>query len=658
MNKRRLAFLCFLLSVAILQLMAQKPIQPNLKFGSPIKEEMELMSCPFDSAAKAMVLCSTTDVAYSVGVNSFKIDYTVKKRIKVLSQEGTDAANVSIEYYQAASGGSTGERLYGIKATAYNMVNGKIVKTKMGSDLIFEERLDKNHMRTKFTVPQVKVGTVIEYQYVKSSDFFYQIDDWYAQEDIPVLYTALDITIPSVFLFNIEQGGANYLQSAQEPSTQRFGAEGDPTLANRYTFSGRNLPALKADKFVWCPTMYASKISFELRNISIPGSYYKNFSTTWQDIDDILMKDDDFGGRIKRSNPLKDEMAAARIDTITDFKSKLEAVYQLLHKKVRWNGSYALLGNGSRNVLKEGKASNADINFLLMNMLKTLKVKTVPLVLRSRNFGILPITHPSLESINTFVVGIYENDSTMHVMDGSAEKGYIDVLPLPLLTTAHEVNGGQINLMDKAQAKTSTFVKAQVKADGNIVGSMQTRYYDIASMMKKKSIADTKDSTEYVKKQAQNFGFTIKRFGLKKVKKYGNLVEQRLEFEKEGEPADIIYLNPIFDLPFDEIPFTSAERTLPVEFDSPMTESYVARIKFPAGYTLEELPIPVYYKNADNTAIFKMNAQMDGDVLLVNYTFSLRKALFLQNEYDGLKSFMESVHNKVKSVVVIKKTAQ
>lgn len=658
MNKRRLAFLCFLLSAAILQVMAQKTIQPNLKFGSPTKEEMELTSCPYDSAAKAMVLCSTTDVIYSMNTNSFKVEYTIKKRIKVLSQEGTDEANVSIPYYQASTGGSTGERLYGIKATAYNMVNGKVVKTKMGSDLIFEERLDKNHMRTKFTVPQVKAGTVIEYQYVKSSDFFYQIDDWYAQEEIPVLYASLDITIPSIFLFNIEQGGANYLQSAQESSTQRFGAEGDPTLANRYTFSGQNLPALKSDKFVWCPTMYASKISFELRNISIPGSYYKNFSTTWQDIDDILMKDDDFGDKIKRSNPLKDEMAAARIDTISSFKGKLEAVYKLLHKKVKWDGSYALLGNGSRNVLKEGKASNADINFLLMNMLKTLKIKTVPLVLRTRDLGILPITHPSLESINTFVVGIYENDSTMHVMDGSAERGYIDVLPLPLLTTAHEVNGGQVNLMGKAQAKASTFVKAQMKADGHIVGSMQTRYYDIASMMKKKSMAAAKDSAEYVKEQAQNYGFAITRFTTKNAKKYGNQMEQRLEFEKEGEPADVIYLNPIFVPPFDEVPFTAAERTMPVEFDAPMSETYVARIKFPAGYALEELPTPVYYKNADNTAIFKMNAQMEGDVLLVNYSFSLRKALFLQNEYDGLKSFMESVHNKLKSVVVIKKAAQ
>ena len=35
----------------------------------------------------------------------------------------------------------------------------------MDDKLVFRERLDKEDMLIKFTVPQVKVGTVIEYQY-------------------------------------------------------------------------------------------------------------------------------------------------------------------------------------------------------------------------------------------------------------------------------------------------------------------------------------------------------------------------------------------------------------------------------------------------------------------------------------------------------------
>lgn len=657
-TKQRMILMSFLLCVAFFHAFAQKALQPNLKFGAPTNEEMTLAACPYDSSAKAMVLCSITDVSYEYVANSFKIEYTIKKRIKVLSQEGTDVANVSIPYYSVENSGGAREILRSIKATAYNLENGKVVKTKMGNDLVFEERIDKKHMRTKFTVPQVKAGTVIEYQYVKSSDFFYQIDDWYAQEKIPVLYTSYEIVIPSVLIFNFDQTGANYLQNTSEPTSKKFDVEGEPQLANRYVFKGTNLPALKEEKFVWCPEMYASKISFELRNIAIPGSYYKNFTTTWKDIDEMLMDEDDFGDRIKRSNPLKDEMAAARLDTITDFEKKLAATYLLLKKRVKWNGTYALLGSSSRNVLKEGKATNADINFILMNMLKSLNIKTVPLLLRLRSEGLLPISHPSVEALNTFVVGIYENDSTLHVMDGSSERGYVDVLPPVLLTTAHVMNGGQINLRDKASAKQNVFVKAELKPDGKLVGSMQIRYFNLASLMKKKSIGNAKDSAEYVKKIADGMEVSIQQYKTKGFKKYSPQMEQYLEFEKNGEMGDITYLNPILDMPFSEVPFTAAERVMPVEFDAPIIHTYMARIKLPANYTLEEVPQPVFLRNADHTMSFKMQTTLENDILMVNYSFGIRKSLFFQNEYQGLKSFMEDAYNKLKSVVVLKKKVQ
>lgn len=657
MNKRvRMILISLLACFAWTEIMAQQNVQPNLKFGNPSKEELSITSCPFDSTAKAMVLCSITDVNYVFSANNFKVEYTVKRRIKILSQEGVEEANISIPTYNPDQSGGVGrEQLYGIKATAYNMVNGKLVKTKMGNNLIFEERLDKKHLLTKFTVPQVKAGTVIEYQYVKSSDFYYQIDDWYAQESIPVLYTQYDIEVPSFFVFNLDQTGANSLQYAQTNGNKGYFSPDNPEQTTIYSFKGHDLPALKNDKYLWCPEMYANKVGFELRSINIPGAYYKDFTATWKDIDDQLMKDDDFGARIKRSNPLKNEMKAARLDTISDFTKKLAATIMLLKKQVKWDGTYALFGNSSRNVLKEGKASNADINFLLMNMLNAMNIKTVPLVMRIRDEGILPVSHPSLEALNTFVVGVFENDSTMHFVDGSAERGYVDILPPTLLTKAHAVNGGVVDLMSKAFSKVTCMITAEMKDDGSMKGKIHTRYQGLSSLMKKRDFLEAKDSADYVKDVAKQFGVNANQYKLQYVHKYSPVTEQWIGFEKDGEAGNLIYLNPVLDLPFGEIPFTAPERKLPVEFDSPFSESYVARIKLPANYVLEELPKPVYLRSPDSKLSFVMQSKMEGDVLLVNYNFAVRKPFFLPTEYAGLKSFFEDVYNKVKSVVVLKK---
>ena len=52
-----------------------------------------------------------------------------------------------------------------VKAVAFNMTDGKIVKSKMDDKLVFRERLDKGrHADKVYCSPKLKVGTVIEYQ--------------------------------------------------------------------------------------------------------------------------------------------------------------------------------------------------------------------------------------------------------------------------------------------------------------------------------------------------------------------------------------------------------------------------------------------------------------------------------------------------------------
>ncbi len=100
------------------------------------------------------------------------------------------------------------ENIIGLDASAYNMENGKMVRTKMKKDMVFKERLNENQMALKFSIPQVKAGTLIEYEYRLESDFFFTIDSWKAQSDIPTLYAEYDIIIPEYFKFNTDMRGA------------------------------------------------------------------------------------------------------------------------------------------------------------------------------------------------------------------------------------------------------------------------------------------------------------------------------------------------------------------------------------------------------------------------------------------------------------------
>ena len=43
------------------------------------------------------------------------------------------------------------------------------------------------------------------------SDYFSHIDNWMMQEELPMLYNQYKITIPHVFVYNIELRGKDYL---------------------------------------------------------------------------------------------------------------------------------------------------------------------------------------------------------------------------------------------------------------------------------------------------------------------------------------------------------------------------------------------------------------------------------------------------------------
>lgn len=165
--------------------------------------------------AEAVVLCRLTDVEYSFQTDGYLVDYHEKIRIKVLKPEGAKYANITIPYYilqQVVEGvnnsqialrpqhinlsgtvsadetvsGSIAENIVNsyihesiedIKATAYNMDGSKTTKTKLKAADVVQEQVDGENWQARFTVPDVRQGTVIEYEYTRHSELFYRLHD-------------------------------------------------------------------------------------------------------------------------------------------------------------------------------------------------------------------------------------------------------------------------------------------------------------------------------------------------------------------------------------------------------------------------------------------------------------------------------------------------
>ena len=96
-----------------------------------------------DSSATAVILCKLTDISYKWGIESFRLVSEYKVKIKVLKPEGTSYADVIIPYYELPNNAMK-ENIIGLDASAYNLENGKIVRTKMKKDVVFKERVGES----------------------------------------------------------------------------------------------------------------------------------------------------------------------------------------------------------------------------------------------------------------------------------------------------------------------------------------------------------------------------------------------------------------------------------------------------------------------------------------------------------------------------------
>lgn len=222
MNNLKKLGLLFILSLSLTVFSQEKTIQPNKKFGNPTKEEFAMTVYAPDSSASAVILCKKGYARFRYDdLYGFKLDYEFETRIKVLKEDGISIADVVLTYYNKGDR-ENDEEIKDISATTYNMENGKVEKIKMNKSLIFKERIGEYTMNVKFSIPAVKVGSIIEYKYKIDSKQLYNLRSWSAQCEYPVVYSEFDVVIPEYFNFNLETRGYETINVKKEPTSESF----------------------------------------------------------------------------------------------------------------------------------------------------------------------------------------------------------------------------------------------------------------------------------------------------------------------------------------------------------------------------------------------------------------------------------------------------
>ncbi|WP_246581595.1 DUF3857 domain-containing protein [Echinicola shivajiensis] len=615
----------------------------SIKLGKYSQQELEMTTCDFEPEATAIVL-GEQGVSFFAGN---RLITEIKRRIKVFDSKASDYGDVSITYY---AGENNVENITGIKAQVMNLINGKEEISKLSKKDFFETELGNGVKEIRFTFPNVKEGSIIEYEYNHTYENITYLDGWRFQNEIPTVFSKYKIQIPEYLDYRFLGQGEHFIVANQK----RASINGD----TEWTLT--NLKSTQPEPYMNNYMDYLDKIEFQLAGYKDGSNHgiYKSVLSDWQKLADEIYYIDNFKSYFKNNGTFKD-LAEKEIEGETP-KEKAEFIYELIKKEYTLNDESGFIPDQSIKKLVDGKVgSKTELNLLLIAMLRANGIDADPILISSKGNGrSYLVQFPFVRQFNRLIVKANIDEKEIF-LDTSNEHVPFGYLPLAY----HVDEGFLLKEEDSHLVKINLDHKSGIKQMINISlieDSIQfthtVRYmdYDAIQFMEQHNDIDE----ETLASMLENEDASVLDLHINDLDRNNNQIEStflvNMPFEQS---SDLLLINPIMISRHDKNPFKIDERVFPVDFNYIFKDNYIANIHIPEGYELDDYPESISMAMPGGLAKFMYIPQEDTNrnMLTINIRFDLKSEMVQPSIYPELKAFMEFMVNKIQEPVVLKK---
>lgn len=647
-------------------------IAQSMDPGKVSIDDLKASSHPADSSAAAAILYERGETSFEFRQqhNGFVMVTNVKMRIKIYKKEGYERASHSIPYYYPSE---SRETVNYRNAVTYNLVDGKIVKTKLKSDGEFDEKLNKYWNVKKIAMPAVKEGSIVEFEYTKESPMLTNLEPWAFQTSIPVNYSEFRTNIPEYFTYKINMKGSANIKTTKESLQKSFEVaskergSGHATFSQdkvdyemtRTTYIGTNLPAMKDEAFVNNIRNYTSSLFHELAMIKYPNSTPKIFATDWESVCRTIYDHSDFGDELNKTGYFEDDLTAL-LSGVNAPAQRMNKIFDYVKNNIKWDGyqGYYCV-NGVKRAYKEKTGNVAEINLILTSMLRHAGLNAHPVLLSTRSNGIAYF--PNRTAFN-YVVAAVEDPSGTILLDATERYSSPNILPIRDLNwfgrlIRRDKTSAEIELMPSTTSRETVSIQYDLAENGEVSGKLRKQLTNhMALMFRDRHLSTTKDA--YLETlENENGKIEIADYERDDSDLNAPVVESYAF--KHNSAVDIIggkiYLKPLLFLADDKNPFLSETREYPIDFGFPTEYKYNVSISIPAGYVVESLPVPMNVSMENKVSQFKYSIATQGDKIQVAYSFNMNEAILSADYYAALKAYFQQLIDKQQEKIVFKK---
>src|ERR1035437_3386153 len=300
-------------------------------------EELQLKRYEKDSTAEAVILYDIGKSYFTETSKGFDMIFEKKTRIKILTKAGLAKAEFLISYYKEKE---NEEKVLEIKGNTYNLENGEIKISALNPSNTFNETYNEHWYNRKIAMPDVRIGSVIEFSYKILSPYIFNLRNWEFQHTIPVIYSEYTTRMVPFFDYISNLQGAikydeftNYTDKGVPHS--HFGLE---YHENVFTYIMKNLRAFKDESFITSPDDYIIKLNFQLATVRQVNRSTREIMSTWPKLADEMLNEEKFGDYLKDSkNKSIKILESMKLHGLSKLE-KATSIDQYVKSGFTWNG--------------------------------------------------------------------------------------------------------------------------------------------------------------------------------------------------------------------------------------------------------------------------------------------------------------------------------
>jgi hypothetical protein len=623
-----------------------------------------------DTSASAAFIFkkAKTDFKYSED-KGFTSSTTFQVKLKIYKKEGLKWANFRIPYY---IGYETLEDEYvSIKSGyTYNLENDKVIKTKVSAEGKFKENVNEYWEVKSVTFPNVKVGSIIELEYTLESQNISTLPDFQYQYDIPLDFAEYKSFIPEFYIYKSIRKGYVELSLDQKIETTLQSFEGkvgftsqSKNLSYRQIISNymaSNVPALKEEDYVNNINNYYGKLEQELQVIRYPEQEPKQIATTWEAVAKSIYEDKDFNAAISNFEYYKNEILSIKNNSLSQ-EELAKSIFNFVKNRMNWNEKYGYYPRRKVEIAYSEKVGNiAEINLMLVSMLRMVGIDANPVLLSTRENGIAYFPNKTL--FNYVIASAIINNTTL-LMDATDKMSDINMLPIRTLNGQGRLirkdgTSLEIELMPKTNSKKVTNIMGNINEKGEIFGKVREQYFDYNGYVFRKNFNGIA-TLSYIEKLEEKYkGVEVSSYNVQNNLDLELPIVENYDFKSTNEVeiiGDKMYFSPFLFFEKTDNPFKQDVREYPIDFVFPNQDKFNVTLTLPNGYIVETLPQAKAIALPDNLGNFKYNISNNGNQIQLLYAHNINQAIIDADYYEVLKNFYKEIIIKQNEKIVLKK---